>query len=204
MTFLALGDSYTIGEAVSPEERWPVQLVSRLREQGLELANPRIIARTGWTTDELNAAIDRAVISGSYDLVSLSIGVNNQFRGRPVADFESEFRQLLNRAIDFAGGRPDRVLVLSIPDWSRTPFATTLDRDLDHEGDAMAAYNRVVHEVATEVGVFHVDITPDSLNVASHPEWVASDGLHPSSAFYSRWVELILAADPPLFSDLRD
>ena len=123
MSYLALGDSYTIGEGVPDADRWPVQLATALRAEGIDLADPRIIATTGWTTDELASAIDVAEPVGRYDFVSLLIGVNNQYRGRSVAEYRGEFTALLKRAIGFAGGRPERVLVLSIPDWGVTPFA---------------------------------------------------------------------------------
>src|SRR5262245_57759819 len=123
MRFLALGDSYTIGESVPASERWPVQLARLLREQKINLDDPTIIARTGWTTAELWAGIDRAKPRGGYGLVSLLIGVNNQYRGRSEVEYRQEFVALLQRAIGFADQRPARVLVLSIPDWGVTPFA---------------------------------------------------------------------------------
>ena len=137
LRFLALGDSYTIGEAVPPEARWPVLLADALRAHGFPFAAPTIIAQTGWTTDELSAAIDRADPQGPYDLVTLLIGVNNQYRGGSVAEYRTEFRALLHRAIGFAGGTAGRVVVVSIPDWSVTPFAAN-DRpepSADRRGD---------------------------------------------------------------------
>jgi len=128
MRFLALGDSYTIGESVAASERWPVQLARLLREQQITIDDPTIIARTGWTTAELSAGIDRAKPQGVYDLVSLLIGVNNQYRGRSEEEYRREFVSLLQRAIGFADQRPARVLVLSIPDWGVTPFAGGRDR----------------------------------------------------------------------------
>ncbi|HEU0013481.1 MAG TPA: GDSL-type esterase/lipase family protein, partial [Longimicrobium sp.] len=128
MRFLALGDSYTIGEAVAEAERWPVRLAALLRERGMDVADPEIIARTGWTTDELSAAIDERDPQGPYALVSLLIGVNNQYRGRSADEYRGEFAALLRRAIAFAGGDAGRVIVLSIPDWGVTPFAEGRDR----------------------------------------------------------------------------
>src|SRR6476646_6311968 len=123
MRFLALGDSYTIGESVSPAERWPAQLTAMLRREGLTLDEPQIVATTGWTTAELSAGNDRAAPRGLYELVSLLIGVNNQYRGHDIEEYRAQFDALLARALAFAGGRPARVVVLSIPDWGVTPFA---------------------------------------------------------------------------------
>ncbi|MGE5730807.1 MAG: SGNH/GDSL hydrolase family protein, partial [Gemmatimonas sp.] len=138
---LALGDSYTIGEGVTTDERWPMQLAAMLRARALQVAAPTIVARTGWTTDELSAGIDDARPTGTYDLVTLLVGVNNQYRGRGVDEYRAQFRALLARAIGFAGGRADRVIVLSIPDWGATPFADGRDRgrialDIDAFNDA--------------------------------------------------------------------
>src|SRR5690348_18315404 len=121
-TFLALGDSYTIGEGVALDERWPVQLAARLREAGIDIADPQIIATTGWTTDELAAAMDTASFARPYDLVTLLVGVNNQYRGRPLDEYSVQFRDLLQRAIHLAGGIAAHVIVVSIPDWGVTPF----------------------------------------------------------------------------------
>jgi lysophospholipase L1-like esterase len=190
LRYLALGDSYTIGESVGAEQRWPVQLAARLREQGLAVGEPQIIARTGWTTDELSAAIDQAAPSGPFDLVSLLIGVNNQYRGRDGQEYRAEFRALLLRAIGFAGGRPGRVIVLSIPDWGVTPFAAGRDRGrVAGEIDTFNAINRAE---AGRAGARYVDITPASRAAAAHPALIAGDGLHPSGVMYAEWVELAL------------
>src|SRR6266581_6886004 len=126
--YLALGDSYTIGEKVAPEDRWPAQLAALLRQDGLAVADPVIIARPGWTTDDLLAGIERVASSGRFDLVSLLIGVNDQYRGGDVEEYRARFRALLERAVSFAGGDAGRVLVVSIPDWGTTPFARGRDR----------------------------------------------------------------------------
>ena len=123
MRFLALGDSYTIGETVDSAGRFPVQLARALRARKLNVADPEIVARTGWTTDELAAGIEIAAPAGPYSLVSLLIGVNNQYRGRDAEKYRAEFKSLVARAVEFAAGKPSRVLVLSIPDWGVTPFA---------------------------------------------------------------------------------
>lgn len=190
MRFLALGDSYTIGESVPESERWPVQLVELLRARGLAVGDPEIIARTGWTTDELAAGIDEARPKGPYDLVSLLIGVNNQYRDRPSDEYRQEFRALLERAVAFAGGDPRRVVVLSIPDWGATPFAEGRDRaKIRAEIDTFNAINR---EEAGRAGARYVDVTPQTRQAMGDPALVAGDGLHPSGTSYSRWAELVL------------
>jgi len=190
--FLALGDSYTIGEAVPEAERWPVVLAELLRARGLPVDPPEIIATTGWTTDELAAGIDAAVPRGPYDLVSLLIGVNNQYRGRPLEEYQEEFEALLGRAVGFAGGRPERVLVLSIPDWGVTPFAEGRDRDaIAREIDAFNAANQ---EAASRAGVGYVDVTPQTRATGRNPLMLAADGLHPSGLTYAAWAELVLPA----------
>ena len=188
--FLALGDSYTIGEAVPPAERWPVQLAARLRERGQAIADPQIIARTGWTTDELGAAIEAAGPQGSYELVSLLIGVNNQYRGRSADEYRAQFQALLARAIGFAGGRPERVLVLAIPDWGVTPFAEGRDRArIAAEIDTFNAINRAEAELA---GARYVDTSAVSRGAAGDAALTAGDGLHPSGRLYAAWAELAL------------
>lgn len=187
---LALGDSYTIGESVPVSERWPVQLAAALRERGVPAAEPVIVARTGWTTGELLAAIGEQEPSGPFEIVSLLIGVNNQYRGGDLDEYRREFRILLQRAIDFAGGNPDRVIVLSIPDWGVTPFAASRDPDrIAAEIDRFNEVNRVETERA---GARYVDVTPVSRQAATDRELVAGDGLHPSGKMYAAWVRLVL------------
>jgi lysophospholipase L1-like esterase len=188
--FLALGDSYTIGEGVAPAERWPEQLAALLRERDIEVEELEIIARTGWTTGELAAAIDAARPSGPYDLVSLLIGVNDQYRGRPLEEYREEFRRLLDRAIDFAGGASARVLVLSIPDWGVSPFAAGRDRgQIAGEIDAFNAVNR---EAAVAASAPYADVNTLSREAAAEPADFAADGLHPSPGMYRRWAALVL------------
>jgi len=192
MRFLALGDSYTIGESVTPKERWPVQLAALVRARGVPLGDPAIIAATGWTTDELAAGIDHANPQGTYDLVSLLIGVNNQYRGRGEEEYRQQFLALLQRAIAFAGGEPERVLVLSIPDWGVTPFARHSGRNpaaIAAEIDAFNAINRVEAERA---GVHYIDVTPVSRQAANDLSLIADDGLHPSGRMYAEWAQLTL------------
>lgn len=192
VSYLALGDSYTIGEAVEEHGRWPVQLAAGLRERGLPLAPPRIIATTGWTTDELSAAMDAAEPLGQWGFVSLLIGVNNQYRGRPVDDYRPEFARLLDRAIALAGGRADRVLVLSIPDWGVTPFGQASGRDTAQIAAELDAYNTAAAAECAARGVAFVDITPASRSPGNQPDRVAEDGLHPSAKAYADWTALAL------------
>jgi len=190
MRFLALGDSYTIGESVAPAERWPAQLAVLLRAEGIPIEDPLIIATTGWATDELWAGIDRAAPAGPFDLVSLLIGVNNQYRGRSRDEYRQQFVDLLKRAIEFAGGKPRRVIVLSIPDWGVTPFAAGRDRArIAAEIDAFNAINR---EEAERHGARYVDVTPVSRQVTDDASLIAEDGLHPSGQMYAEWARLAL------------
>jgi len=194
MQFLALGDSYTIGESVAPEERWPVQLATLLRAEGLDVGDPTLIATTGWTTDELSAAIDRANPQGAFDLVSLLIGVNNQYRGRGQDEYREQFAVLLQRAIGFAGGNPARVLVLSIPDWGVTPFAARLERDPAAVAADIDAFNAINRAETERPGAHYVDVTPFSREAAHDPSLLADDGLHPSGRMYAEWARLALPA----------
>ena len=188
--YLALGDSYTIGEGVAESERWPMQLAGGLRRDGFELADPQIIAKTGWTTDELSAAMDAAEPLGQWDFVSLLIGVNNQYRGRDLASFEGEFERLLQRALSLAGGQPNRLLVLTIPDWGVTPFAE--GRNRSEIGRQLDEYNRALSAIAARYEVRVVDIAPVSRAKGGEPQMLASDGLHPSGKLYSLWSERAL------------
>ncbi len=189
-TFLSLGDSYTIGESVEAQDRWSVQLAAMLREKGVDVAPPDIIARTGWTTAELIEAIQQSGNAGTYDLVSLLIGVNNQYRGGPLDRYRSELRELLQTAIRFAEGKPGRVMVLSIPDWGVTPFAR--DRDPAQIAADIDAFNAACREEAQKAGVRFFDITPLTRQVGNDPSQVASDGLHYSGRQHRRWAETVL------------
>ena len=187
---LALGDSYTIGEAVAESERWPEQLAAAMRARGMTVARPTIVARTGWTTDELSAGIDAAKPAGPFDLVTLLIGVNNQYRGRDVEEFRGQLRVLLQHAVAFAGGRASHVIVVAIPDWGVTPFAEGRDRaKIAREIDA---YNAVNSAEAEAAGARYVDIAAVSREARSTPTLGAHDGLHPSGEMYARWTAAIL------------
>ncbi len=186
---LNLGDSYTIGESVAEAERWPNQLAAGLAEQGIT-TEVKIIAKTGWTTDELWAAIQAQKIDPPYDIVTLLIGVNNQYRGRSTEEYRAEFAFLLNKAIEYAGQDASRVIVLSIPDWGVTPFA--LQRSLLPQTIAaeIDAYNLINQQETQKVGAHYVDITPISRQ--NDESLIAADGLHPSAEMYNQWVKLVL------------
>jgi lysophospholipase L1-like esterase len=186
-TLLCLGDSYTIGESVQFAENFPNQTISHLRKDGYAFEEPEIVAQTGWTTDELQTAIDNHSLKNSYDFVTLLIGVNNQYRGRTVENYKSQFESLLNQAIQFANGKADRVIVLSIPDWSVTPFAR--DRDTKQIAIQIDNYNSANAAIAEAHQVRYIDITPSSREAANDRSLIASDGLHPSAKEYEKWSE---------------
>lgn len=188
-SFLALGDSYTIGEGVAEEERWPVRLASRLRAKGIAIDAPRIVAGTGWTTDELLAAIVAEGIPGNFDVVTLLAGVNDQYRGYGVERYRASFDILIHAGLAFAK-LPSRLIVLSIPDWGVTPFAD--GRDQAAIGREIDNFNAAARELAKRVGGRFLDITPTSRMAAADRMLLAADGLHPSAAMYDMWVEALL------------
>lgn len=188
LSYLALGDSYTIGEGVNEADRWPVLLAAQLRDADVDIAAPRIIATTGWTTDELSCAIDLEEPLGSWDFVSLLIGSNNHYRDRSVADYHGEFHDLLRRAISLAGGRADRVLVMSIPDWGVTPFAIAQGRAGALVTEQLDAYNTAAAQLCDRHGVAFVDITPVTRTHGGEASMLVDDGLHPSASMYQRWA----------------
>lgn len=190
-SYLALGDSYTIGEMVPSTDNFPSQTITMIKAEGYNFKPPRIIAKTGWTTDELENGISAAntiePISTYYDFVTLLIGVNNQYRGRSVANYRPEFEELLKKAIKFAGNRASRVVVLSIPDWGVTPFAS--GRDRAQIATEIDAYNAANKEIAQFYNVHYINITPWTREAATDNSLLASDGLHPSGKEYKRWAE---------------
>ncbi len=202
LTYLALGDSYTIGEAVEEKDRWPVQLVDKLRADGVNISDARIIAKTGWTTDELMAGIEEADPGDRYMLVSLMIGVNNQYRGRDKGNFREELAGLVDTAINCAGGVTDNVIVLSIPDWGVTPFAA--GRDREKIAAEIDSFNTVIVEECSEAGVKYYDVTGISRKASTDLSLVAVDGLHPSGRMYEMWVEVLYPYVKEIFSQQAD
>lgn len=190
-SYLALGDSYTIGEAVPSAENFPNQTVALLRKEGLQIADPVIIATTGWTTDELAAAIRERALQETFSVVSLLIGVNNQYRGRSLENYREEFQALLRQAIVFAGGHARHVAVLSIPDWGQTPFAVSdasRQRDPELIAKEIDAFNAAAKELALAHRCGWLDITESTRENARQPGFLATDGLHPSGSEYAVWA----------------
>ncbi|RYY91316.1 MAG: SGNH/GDSL hydrolase family protein, partial [Chitinophagaceae bacterium] len=185
LNYLALGDSYTIGQSVGETERFPYLLTTRLADSGLRVGNLRYIARTGWTTDELQAAIAAEGPTGTWDVVTLLIGVNDQYRGRDTASYAPRFTQLLQTAISLAGGRPARVFVLSIPDYSATPFVAAANKA--RVSRAIDDFNAVNRRITEGYGVRYTDITPDSRLAAGDPGLLANDNLHYSAREHAIW-----------------
>ena len=189
-TYLALGDSYTIGEQVPMAENFPHQLVKLLKAEHLDVADPVIIAKTGWTTDELATSIREHNIHESFSFVTLLIGVNNQYRGRSVENYKTEFTDLLTQAIVFANGHTQNVFVVSIPDWGVTPFAEGRDRQkVAHEIDA---YNAACKEISLAHKCHFTDITDSTRKNAATEGFLAGDGLHPSGKEYEVWAKRLL------------
>jgi lysophospholipase L1-like esterase len=193
--YLALGDSYTIGESVAAEDRWPDQLANLIEHSPQFEKSPRkvevtVIARTGWTTKELWEGMQERDIDPPYDLVTLLIGVNNQYRGYDIDKYREEFVFLLNKSIEYSGGDPTHVIVLSIPDWGITPFAR--GRDTTQIAREIDAFNTVNREEAQKANVQYVDITPVSRQALADSSLLAPDGLHPSGKMYAEWSKLVL------------
>ena len=191
LTYLALGDSYTIGEAVEQRQSFPYELANRLKTADLNVSAPQIIARTGWTTDELQVAIKAAKITDTFSFVTLLIGVNNQYRGYSKEVYREEFKELLLTAINFAGGKKNHVFVVSIPDWGATPFGKSSGKDPEAIGNEIDQFNAINKEESLATGVSYTDITPDSKLAASDVTLVAPDGLHPSAKMYAGWVSAL-------------
>ena len=192
--WLALGDSYTIGEMLPLPDNFPNQVYSLMKNESVDFQSPRIIARTGWTTDELEIGIVSAnntdPLRSTYEFVSLLIGVNNQYRGQSVDNYKSEFEELLKKAIAYAGNKAERVVVLSIPDWGVTPFAK--GRDKAQIAREIDEYNSANKKMAEQYNVHYLDITPWTREAANDNSLLASDGLHPSAKEYKRWAERIV------------
>lgn len=188
--FLALGDSYTIGQDVSPGERFPAQTLSALRSHSIAIANPQYIATTGWTTIDLQNAIAQQNPQGPYAAVTLLIGVNDQYQGLDTGGYRTRFTQLLQKAIQLAGNRINRVFVLSVPDYSVTPFgggSTTIRDQIDE-------FNTINQQITLANGVAYINITDISRAAANDPSLIASDGLHPSGKQYLLWTEVLAPA----------
>lgn len=187
--YLALGDSYTIGESVAAQNRWPNQLAKLLEDHGTK-ADLTIIARTGWTVNELWQGIQDTPPQGKYELVTLLIGVNDQYRGYPLEGYREDFRFMLRKAVEYAGGDPHKVVVLSIPDWGFTPFAAT--RDTEPISQQIDQFNAVNLEETRSAGAHYVDVTIISRMGMDDFDLIAADRLHPSAKMYTMWAEKVL------------
>ena len=194
LSYLALGDSYTIGEGVELSDRYPMQLVQEWNRTAKKpFPSPLIIAKTGWTVDELEAGIQATPTAAEgYDLVTLLIGVNNQYRGRSVESFAVDFEKMLQRAISFARGKKKRVVVLSIPDWGVTPFAISKGVDPAQVAAGIDAYNETKKAICAKNGVKFIDITSEYRIAGALPEGVVEDQLHPSKLIYKKWMDKLL------------
>lgn len=186
-TYLALGDSYTIGESVRETERWPVQLAEQLRARGYKMAAPKIIAKTGWTTEDLLLGMENELsIQRDFDLVSILIGVNNQYQGKRITEYEEDLRTIFNKAVNHSKTMEKGVFAVSIPDYGYTPFGSANQEEISMEIDR---FNEVFKRVAEDFNVPFYNITPISRDAANNPDLVASDGLHPSGLMYQFWVD---------------
>ena len=190
--YLALGDSYTIGEGVAEAERWPNQLKAMLDAKSIAVDAPEIVAKTGWTTDELSAAMDAHTFKPPYALVTVLIGVNNQYRGRDLDNYRVEFEALLKRAIALAGGDASHVVVVSIPDWGVTRFGKSSGRNVGEIAHQLDAYNAANAQIAKMLHCGYVDVTAVSREGADHADMLVGDGLHPSGAMYKKWSERVV------------
>lgn len=192
-TMLCLGDSYTIGESVSENEGFPNQCIKLLEKQNIYFEKPHIIAKTGWTTDELTHAINQAKVSGTFDCVTLLIGVNNQYRSYNIEVYRKEFAELLQTALKYAGNNPAHVFVVSIPDWGATPFGARdgKGRSPVQIGKEIDEYNAIAKQIAAQAKVHFIDINPISKRAGHEGDLIANDNLHPSGKMYSEWATLI-------------
>lgn len=188
--YLALGDSYTIGEGVSLTESFPYQVVQLLRSKEFNFSAPEIIAKTGWTTDELQDAISKITLLSKYDFVTLLIGVNNQYRGRDALEYKEQFEELLKKAIELANGKKEHVTIVSIPDYSVTPYANS--KDTEKISKEIEVFNGINKALSIQYKVQYVDITETSRNAKNDPALITSDGLHPSEKEYAKWAEKIV------------
>lgn len=189
-SYLALGDSYTIGEGVSYSERWPVQLVEELKDRGYAVAPPKIVAETGWTTQNLLIAMDNQLYQQRlYDLVSVLIGVNNQYQEKSLEDYELDLNEIFRFAITKSRNGVDGVFALSIPDYGVTPFGGLNAEEISEEIDE---FNAVYRRVAEEYGIDFYNITPISREVERNPDLLADDDLHPSGEMYRAWMLYIV------------
>lgn len=186
--YLALGDSYTIGESVEIQLRWPMQLTERLKAEGFQIEEPRIIAKTGWTTGNLLEAMDLQLNNEKFDLISVSIGVNNQYQSKSIEEYEKDLHTIFTRAIKHSVKGAAGIFALSIPDYGATPFGAENSKEI---GEELDEFNRVFRKVASEYNIPFYDITPISRRATEDASLIAKDDLHPSGKMYKMWVDFI-------------
>lgn len=189
MSYLALGDSYTIGESVPTNSNFPYQLADSIGKSGKTYVSPVIIARTGWRTDQLIDAVESAHLKKEYDLVTLLIGVNNEFQGRSLREYERDFTLLCKKSIELAGNKKKRVIVVSIPDYGFTPYGEANRERISERIDLFNASNK---RISDSLGLNYVNVTEISRRGLDEPDLVADDGLHPGTKMYALWVKEIL------------
>lgn len=189
-SYLALGDSYTIGESVDLVKNFPYQLVQLLRKKGFNFYAPEIIAKTGWTTDELQMTLGNYSFLSKYDFVSLLIGVNNQYRGRDAIEYKEQFEEILKKAIELANGKKEHVIIVSIPDYSLTPFAKSMDREKISK--EIEVFNGINKALSIQYKVQYVDVSSAFRENKDLVDLIAGDGLHPSQKEYANWAEKIV------------
>lgn len=194
LRYLAMGDSYTVGYAVDPAENFPNQLIGCLRASGGKWAAPALIAHNGWNTHDLLEGIRAGNVRGPFDLVTLMIGVNNQYRGYALPDYEADMLALVKKAIAFAGKKKEHVLVIAIPDWSLTPFAS--GKNPQQMSREVADFNSINARVSGKLGVTYLDFAAVYRQVSTDPTMTAADGLHPSAKMYALWTRQLLAIVP--------
>jgi lysophospholipase L1-like esterase len=188
-TFLALGDSYTIGQSVSPAERFPMQTAALLKQEGIVMADPVYIAQTGWTTINLQQAIKTQNPLPGYDLVTLLIGVNDQYQGMDTASYAIRFTELLEKSIWLGKGIKSNVFVLSIPDYSVTPFVASANKP--RVKMEIEWFNKINRRITTEYGISYTDITASTREAETNAALIANDNLHPSGLEYKKWAEML-------------
>ena len=189
-TYLALGDYYVLGEAVDEHERWPIQLEAALRGHELHINYPYFVANKTWTIDQLSKRLEEEEFDKHYDLITIQIGVNDEFKKKSLSQFTADIKALLTKVIALTGGKHGRVVFLSIPDWSATPYAKSHKSDaLDAIAENINKFNQIIKKESIANGCHYVDITDLSKKAASDPTLTSADGLHPSGAMYKLWVQ---------------
>ncbi len=192
VSYLALGDSYTIGQGVEPSQNYPNLLTSKLRARGIATKDPVIIALTGWTTQDLLQGIHQAQLDNQqFDLLTLLIGVNNQYRGQSLEEYERDFSELVVKSVALVGEDAGRIIVISIPDWGVTPYATSLAQDKNRIAEEIDRFNEKNKSLAAKAGVRYLEITDEYRSLGHMNQYLAGDGLHPSEKVYNRWAEML-------------